>query len=149
MLIGAGVAAVVVVAAVAGGVVLATRSGGNKGGTTATGTTDGGGAGSNAAAPPAAAPGTVQLVATDNHYSTNRITGTAGQPITLSFSNKGQHQHNIHLLNLRDRNGNDWASQVIPPGGSTSITFTVNGRGTWAFRCDIFPQEMNGTIVIE
>src|SRR5947207_2247695 len=80
-------AAALLVLIAAGAVWAANRGGGNDGNSAA-----------NAA--------TYEQVTTDNHYSVARFTVRAGQPLTVTLRNDGQHQHNLHILNVTDRSGN-------------------------------------------
>jgi serine/threonine-protein kinase len=146
LLVGAGAVVAAVVAVIVVLLVFASRGGNGS----ATQAGDGG-------APPAAAGGaaqaggatTVEQVATDNKYRWTTITGKAGQPITVNFRNDGQHQHSMRVVNLKDENGNELHTGVLPHGGTATLSFTVNRPGNWMFHCDVYPNEMNGTVVVQ
>lgn len=135
LLVGAGVAAVLIAAGVGFVLVLANRGGGGA-------SQISGGAAQVGAA-------TLQQVATDNRYSLSRIQGQVGQTINVGFRNDGQHQHSLRLVNLRDGNGTELHTAVLPHGGSATLSFNVDRPGTWTFRCDVYPNEMNGTVVVQ
>jgi len=89
------------------------------------------------------------VVATDNKFDVSAIAVPAGQTVTLTFNNRGQAIHNWHVLNLKDRDGKDITTQLLPGGQSQTITFTVTQTGTFEFLCDVHPTEMRGTLFVQ
>lgn len=92
---------------------------------------------------------TATIVATDNRFDTTKLTVPANEPVTVMLQNKGQAIHNWHVLNLKDANGKDVATQLLPAGQSETITFTLTAPGTFAFQCDTHPAEMKGSLMVQ
>jgi plastocyanin/mono/diheme cytochrome c family protein len=106
------------------------------------------------AATVAATPGTPSTtlteVATDNEFSDTSFTVPAGQPVTLTFQNKGSATHNWHVTDARDANGQEVTTGATGTNGgqSTTVTFTITTPGTYHFQCDFHPTQMLGTLFV-
>ena len=93
---------------------------------------------------------------TDNKFSTTDIVVPAGQPITVNVDNKGQATHNWDVLGsdgkttLKDASGKDVVTspQLLTPGATSAVTFTISKPGTYDFRCDVHPTEMTGKLYV-
>lgn len=93
---------------------------------------------------------------TDNKFSTTDIVVPVGQPITVNVDNKGAATHNWDVLDasgtksLNDAAGKPIVTnpQLLPPGGTSAVTFTISTPGTYNFRCDVHPTEMVGKLYV-
>ena len=113
-------------------------------------------AGAAAAAPVATGAAAVQATpapstsltetTTDNKYSDTVFTIPAGQPVTITVTNKGQALHNFHVLNVQGADGKPVQTALVNPGSSTKFTFTITKPGTYQFHCDVHPTQMIGTL---
>ncbi|MBI2766493.1 MAG: cupredoxin domain-containing protein [Chloroflexi bacterium] len=110
-----------------------------------------GGAAAAPAGGGAPAAGAVTVVATDNKFDKTTLTGTAGQPFSVTLQNKGAALHNISFY---DKQG----GTTLTPGAqggflqgakSETVTFTPPSAGTFYYQCDIHPSEMKGTFTVQ
>ena len=91
--------------------------------------------------PPPGGPA-LQIVATDNEFSTSELTAPADQEATLELVNEGSALHNWALAD------EDVATELIPGGETTSVTFTL-AAGEYDYLCEVHPQQMTGTLIVE
>ena len=89
------------------------------------------------------------IVSADNKFDTTRLTVPANQPVTVTLQNKGQAIHNWRVLTVKDADGKDIATQLLPGGQSETIRFTLAAPGTYAFQCDTHPAEMKGSLTVQ
>jgi plastocyanin len=108
------------------------------------------GGGAPAAAVGGAAPsgGTV-IVATDNKFDKTQLTVKANEPVTLTLQNKGSAIHNWHVLNVKDKDGKEITTKLLPGGQSETITFVITQTGTFDYQCDVHPVEMRGKLTVQ
>ncbi|MER3419432.1 MAG: hypothetical protein C4290_02425 [Chloroflexota bacterium] len=112
--------------------------------------TAGGGTSVGATAAGGAAPSSgTTIVATDNKFDKTQITVKANEPVTLTFQNKGSAIHNWHVLNLKDKDGKDITTNLLPGGQSQTITFVATQTGTFDYLCDVHPAEMRGKLTVQ
>jgi plastocyanin len=105
----------------------------------------------NLASPPAAsgAPVTINLTAQNMAFDKSTITVSAGAQVTIIFDNKDSVPHNFVLYTDTS------AATVIFKGelvSSKTITynFTAPSKpGNYFFRCDVHPQIMTGTFIVQ
>ena len=102
----------------------------------------------NASGNQAVAAAKIELTATDNKFSQTTITAKAGQPVTVTFTNKGAAVHDFHVLGLKGADGKDVQTALVESGGSASVTFTPQKAGSYTFQCDVHPAEMRGTLTV-
>jgi cytochrome c oxidase subunit 2 len=87
--------------------------------------------------------GTVlEITATDNEFDTDELTAPAGE-ITVELTNEGAALHNFAIPD------EDVASDLIPGGETTSVTFTLSEPGEYDYQCDVHPTQMQGTLIVE
>lgn len=84
----------------------------------------------------------LEITATDNEYSTQELTAAAGE-ISVELTNDGDTLHNFAIPD------EDVAAELISGGESTTVTFTIEEAGEYDYRCDVHPEEMQGTLVVE
>mgnify|MGYP002400715317 CR=1 FL=1 len=87
-------------------------------------------------------------ITTDNKFSRTSYTVPAGQPVTIDVENQGSNQHNMHILGVTNADGSDIKTDILAPGASAKLTFTIDKPGTYNFQCDVHPTEMKGTITV-
>ncbi len=92
---------------------------------------------------------TVAMTATDNKFSLTEITIPVNTEITFTLDNKGQALHNWHVLNVKDKDGKDITTNLLPGGQSQTITFVVTQTGTFDYQCDVHPVEMRGKLTVQ
>lgn len=101
----------------------------------------------------AATPGANTVVMRDNAFEPKELhAATAGQKVTFTLQNQGLVPHNMRIAPL-DGNYDGTQAAVSQPdiilnGKSGSLTWTPAAPGTYKFRCDIHPDQMTGTIVV-
>ncbi len=101
------------------------------------------------AQPGGAAAGSLNEDATDNKFSATKLTGKAGQTLTLTLQNKGSNPHNWHLLDAKNADGSDIKTKIANPGETDTVQFTITQPGTYNFQCDVHPTEMKGTLTVQ
>ena len=106
-----------------------------------TATAAGGGGGQNG-------PGTIVSIATDNRFSSNQLTANANEQTSLTLRNEGTQLHNLRVQNVKDANGQDIVTRLMPGGQSETIQFTIAQAGSYPFLCDVHPVEMRGTLAV-
>ena len=90
-------------------------------------------------------------VATDDVFSVTSYTVAANTPIDIPFSNQGQNIHNMHILGVKDAvTGAEPVTvpQLVQPGTSGDLKFTIADPGTYKFQCDVHPTQMIGQITV-
>ncbi len=97
----------------------------------------------------AAPAGTIVIVATDNKFDKTELTVQANQPVTLTLENRGQAVHNWHVLNVKDKDGKEIATNLLTGGQSQTITFVITQTGTFDYQCDVHPTEMRGKLTVQ
>lgn len=91
--------------------------------------------------------GVTTILAKSNSFSTARLTGAAGQEITIKFYNQDSvNLHNFHVLAADE---GDFKTEIELGPDTQSLTFTIKAAGTYRFQCDTHPDQMNGTLVIQ
>ncbi len=97
----------------------------------------------------AAPAGAIVIVATDNKFDKTELTVQANQPVTLTLENRGQAVHNWHVLNVKDKDGKEIATNLLTGGQSQTITFVITQTGTFDYQCDVHPTEMRGKLTVQ
>jgi len=80
-------------------------------------------------------------------FNTKSIEVTAGQPFTITVENQDTVPHNLNIYT--QQGGTSIAvtdPQLIPAGGTGTLTTTIAQPGTYYFQCDVHPTQMNGTL---
>jgi plastocyanin len=114
--------------------------------------------GQTAAAPVASGPcpvtdGKVEISAQNISYSCSDITVDSGGQVTVAFTNKEATPHNFAVYKSKDD-----LTPVAPtsvgnvfggPDVTQEITFDAPAPGTYFYRCDVHPAQMNGTFTVK
>ena len=90
--------------------------------------------------PPGGAP--LQIVATDNEFDQSELTAPADQEASLELINEGNSLHNWVISD------EDIGTELIGGGETASVTFTL-AAGDYDYLCEVHPQEMTGTLVVQ
>jgi plastocyanin len=92
---------------------------------------------------------TVEVTAEDNSFSVDEISVSSGEEVTVAFSNEGSLPHNIAFYTEK---GGDTIvkGDTIMGGQEDSVSFTAPSEaGEYYFQCDVHPNEMTGTLVVQ
>jgi plastocyanin len=104
-------------------------------------------------APTPSAPGAtvIQLVAKDIAFDKRALTATAGQPVTVQFSNQDSGVlHNFALYNDKSASQKIFAGDLSTGVTTVNYNFTAPSKpGTYYFRCDVHPDQMNGSFTVK
>ncbi len=109
------------------------------------------GGGGGAAAP--AGSTLLQLTAQNTTFSTRSLRAAPGAPITIRLTNQDAGlQHNISVYKKKGDSqplATGSKSELVMGPGSTQITFTPPGGGTFYYQCDVHPDVMNGSLIVQ
>jgi len=87
-------------------------------------------------------------VTTDNKFSVTSYQIAANSPAVITVRNDGKAVHNMHILGITGPNGQDVKTELLQPGQSAGLSFTIAQEGTYNFQCDVHPTEMKGTVTV-
>ena len=80
-------------------------------------------------------------------FSTDTLSATVGQPVTITFVNQDSVDlHNFHVL---AGSQGDFKTEIRFGPDTQSLTFTINMAGAYRFQCDTHPDQMNGTLTVQ
>jgi plastocyanin len=104
----------------------------------------------SAAAPPsAAAPVDAKVVATDLKFTPASINARAGQPVKITFENKGVIEHDLTFPGMKADKPADALHVVARAGQTATLEFTPTTAGKYEYVCTIPGHKeagMKGTI---
>ena len=93
---------------------------------------------------------TVQLVAQDIAFDTEEITLAAGAEATIELDNQDDGlPHNFAMYEDESAATAIFQGEIVEGPTTTEYTFTAPDAGTYFFRCDVHPNQMTGTVVVE
>jgi plastocyanin len=89
---------------------------------------------------------TIGLIAKNIAFNTSTITVPAGANITVNFDNQDSGiPHNFAVYETSAAQNNIFKGDIITGPKKTTYTFTAPDKpGTYFFRCDVHPTQMNG-----
>ncbi len=92
----------------------------------------------------------VYLEASNIHFNRSSITVPAGATVNLHFENNDAGvQHNFALYENSYATNSIFIGTIVTGVASTVYTFTApSTAGTYYFRCDIHPTQMNGNFIV-
>jgi len=92
--------------------------------------------------------GAVELSAADIAFDANVIQATAGEAFTITFTNNDTVPHNVSVYTEED--GEEIVlGDVIDGGATVEVEVPALDAGEYFFVCDIHPNEMTGSVVVE
>lgn len=92
--------------------------------------------------------GTVEITADDLEFNVDTIEAPAGEAFTVVFTNLESAQHNWAIYT--EENGEVIAQgEFIGQDQTDEIEVEALEPGEYFFVCDVHPQEMTGTVVVE
>ncbi len=94
--------------------------------------------------------GAVELSAADLAFDANVIQATAGEAFTIRFTNNDTAPHNVSVYTEED--GEEIVLGDVIDGGATVVWLVevpALDAGEYFFVCDIHPNEMTGSVVVE
>ena len=97
---------------------------------------------------PTTASADLKIIGKGTAFDTDKLLGLAGQELTVTFDNQDAGiAHNIHFFKGTDATGADVAQSDIESGPVVQ-TLKVGplDAGTYYFRCDVHPGQMEGTL---
>lgn len=93
---------------------------------------------------------TINLTAKDTKFDQSTITVPAGQQITINFTNDDDVIHNFAVYDKPDGNELYTGDLFKGPDVTKSDTFTAPATpGNYYFQCDVHPDQMNGTLIVQ
>ena len=92
---------------------------------------------------------TVQLAAKDISFDTDEIMLTAGAQTTVEFDNQDDLPHNFAISQDESAETAIFQGDIVEGPNTTEYSFTAPDAGTYFFRCDVHPNQMTGTVVVE
>ena len=94
---------------------------------------------------------TVSLSAQDIAFDMSTITVPAGADVTVNFDNEDNGiPHNFAVYTDSSASQSIFVGDTITGPDTTTYTFTApSDPGTYYFRCDVHPQQMNGDFVVQ
>ncbi len=105
----------------------------------------------SSAAPTGGQSVTVDLTAQNIAYDKSTITVPAGAQVTVNFDNKDIGiPHNFAVYQSSSAQNAIFKGDIITGPATTTYTFTAPSQpGTYYFRCDVHPTQMNGQFIIQ
>jgi plastocyanin len=93
---------------------------------------------------------TIGLIAKNIAFNTSTITVPAGANVTVNFYNQDKGiPHNFAVYNSSSAENAIFKGQIITGPAKTTYTFTApSNPGTYYFRCDVHPTQMNGQFIV-
>lgn len=88
----------------------------------------------------------IEIDARDNLFVTRAFTVPVGQPVTVNFVNTGSALHNWQMKELKNPDGSEIKTEILPSGGKQTVTFTVAQAGTFDFLCIVHATQMVGKV---
>ncbi|HXF50188.1 MAG TPA: cupredoxin domain-containing protein [Dehalococcoidia bacterium] len=88
-----------------------------------------------------AGPVSLTVVARGIRFEQTELTVDAGAQVTLTFDNQDAVSHNVDIVGVAK-------TDIFAGPGQATITFTAPPPGTYAYRCDVHPGAMQGTLVV-
>jgi len=109
----------------------------------------GGDASPAAVVTPVEGSGAITVVAEDTSFSVGRIEVQAGTTTTVRFENRDTVAHTLTVYVAASPDGPIAADTgEVAPGETGEAVVLFSAPGEYAFRCEIHPDQMRGTIVV-
>lgn len=92
----------------------------------------------------------IELVTSGFAFNTGRIAVPAGATVVLRFRNEDGVSHNFALYTDERALEGIFSSELVGARSSAEFRFTAPSRpGEYFFRCNVHPDTMTGTFVVE
>ncbi len=92
--------------------------------------------------------GAVELSAADLAFDASVIQASAGEAFTITFTNNDTAPHNVSVYT--EEGGEEIVlGDVIEGGATVEVEVPSLDAGEYFFVCDIHPNEMTGSVVVE
>ncbi len=121
----------------------------------ATGTGTASTGGTSTSRTPSAGGGAVSLsISTpdDIHFDKSTLSATAGNQVTLTYTNNSDIPHNFHLFDGGDATAKTLATTDVKAGPNDveTVTFSAPTKpGKYYYHCDVHPTQMTGFLVVQ
>jgi plastocyanin len=103
------------------------------------------------AAPAAQVAPEAKIVATDLKFTPPTIQAKVGQPIKVTYENKGVIEHDLAFPGMKADKAGTALKVVAKPGQTVTLDFTPTAKGTYEYVCTIPGHKeagMKGTITV-
>ncbi len=104
-------------------------------------------------APTPSAPGAtvIQITAKNTAFDKKALTASAGQPVTVQFSNDDTGViHNFAVYTDKSASQKIFSGELTTGPQTVNYTFTAPSTpGTYFFRCDVHPDQMFGSFTVK
>lgn len=90
---------------------------------------------------PPAGPITLTVTARNIRFEQTELTVDAGAEVTLTFDNQDRVSHNLDIEGVA-------RTDIFAGPGQRTVTFTAPAPGSYAYRCDVHPAAMRGTLIV-
>ena len=95
-------------------------------------------------------PAVVTIVAQNLKFDKSTITATAGLDVTVTLDNRDAGVlHNIAFYTNRAATSKIFGGPIITGPATNTSTFPAPGAGNYFFRCDVHPDTMTGTFIVQ
>jgi plastocyanin len=99
---------------------------------------------------PGGGPAVVTIVAQNIKFDKSTITATAGLDVTVTLDNRDAGVlHNIAFYPNRSATSKIFGGPIITGPATNTSTFPAPGAGNYFFRCDVHPDTMTGTFIVQ
>ena len=99
---------------------------------------------------PGGGPAVVTVVAQNIKFDKSSITATAGLDVTVTLDNRDAGVlHNIAFYTNRSATSKIFGGPIITGPATDTSKFTAPGAGNYFFRCDVHPDTMTGSFVVQ
>jgi plastocyanin len=99
---------------------------------------------------PGGGPAVVTVVAQNIKFDKSTITATAGLDVTVTLDNRDAGVlHNIAFYTNRSATSKIFGGPIITGPATNTSTFPAPGAGNYFFRCDVHPDTMTGTFIVQ
>jgi len=91
----------------------------------------------------------VSITASDTKFDTQCLAAPANQAFTISLDNKDTLPHSIAILESHSATSTMAKLEVFQGPGVQTINVGPLPPGTYAFHCEVHPQQMSGVFVVK
>jgi plastocyanin len=86
------------------------------------------------------------IVGEDTAFDVTSLDAQVGEPLTITFDNRDEGiQHNLHVEGTAD---GDAMTEITEGPVTQTLEVTFDEAGDFEYRCDVHPQQMQGTITV-